>query len=252
MKCRYPRPDIENPTTSWRLAWLSFGFLLRRTQPQIAQARYFANARRPHLWKIFQTGLRKTMKVGRYHIDIKKRRLMLESEDMNLGARAFDILTLIVAAGGRLITRDELVTAVWKGVVVEDGNLDVHLCVIRKKLGSDRNLIITVPRRGYRFATAENGALDGTTASKIELSAGAQESPAHWEMAIDLLREIMESPVLKPRNSMRNGLARARAARPVSAAGSAASRLRCVRSNLTASLRRQLGVKQAMRLQHPR
>ncbi|MFM0392905.1 winged helix-turn-helix domain-containing protein [Paraburkholderia phytofirmans] len=172
------------------------------------------------------------MKIGRFHIDIEKRRLMLESEDMNLGARAFDILILIVAAGGRLVTRDELLTAVWKGVVVEESNLDVHLCVIRKKLGSDRNLIMTVPRRGYRFATAENRAEPvGTTARKSERHAGAQESPARWEVAIDLLREIMDRPVLKSRNSMRNGRARARVARAVSATASAASRLRCARSN---------------------
>lgn len=172
------------------------------------------------------------MKIGRFQIDIEKRRLMLEGEDMNLGARAFDILTLIVAAGGRLVTRDELLTAVWKGVVVEESNLDVHLCVIRKKLGSDRNLIITVPRRGYRFATAQNGTVQGgATARKSELHAGAQESPARWEVAIDLLREIMGSPVLKSRNSMRAGRARVRAARAVSAAASAAGRLRCARSN---------------------
>lgn len=195
------------------------------------------------------------MKVGRFHIDVEKRRLMHEGEDMKLGVRAFDILICIVAAGGRLVTRDELLTAVWKGRVVEDNNLDVHLCVIRKKLGPDRSLILTVPRRGYRFATAQIGAEPGGSLStKDELPQDAKKSRARLEVAINLLLEILDRPVPKSRNAlpwsrpqmialqenqvsplrfatMRNGRARAKAARAFFAGGSAAGRLRRTRSN---------------------
>ncbi|GJH35929.1 winged helix-turn-helix domain-containing protein [Paraburkholderia largidicola] len=179
------------------------------------------------------------MKVGKFQIEIGTRRLMLGSEDMNLGARAFDILVLIVAAGGQIVTRDELLTAVWRGAIVEDNNIDVHVCAIRKKLGSDRNLVITVPRRGYRFAVAENGTERvRTMPRKNEARVGAQGAHAQWEVAIDLLSQIMSSPGLKSHYAMRTGRARSRAARVVSAAASVASRLRRARSNLSRWRRR--------------
>jgi DNA-binding winged helix-turn-helix (wHTH) protein len=55
-----------------------------------------------------------------------------------IGSRAFDILAQLAAAGGRLVTKDELMRAVWpKAVVVEENNIQVHLSALRKALGDD-------------------------------------------------------------------------------------------------------------------
>ncbi|OAJ56811.1 winged helix-turn-helix domain-containing protein [Paraburkholderia ginsengiterrae] len=195
------------------------------------------------------------MKVGRFYLDVETRRLMLEREDMQLGSRAFDILLLIVAAGGRLVTRDELLDVVWKGVIVADSNLDVHLCSIRKKLGSDRNLIVTVPRRGYRFAGVKSGAEPfGAVQDDRQVPTEAWTPSVRREEAMTLLGEILSAPALRSRNRkgsprsqlvspkrirawhlrmaiMRNSLVPVRAARIVSAAPSAAGALRCARAN---------------------
>ena len=90
------------------------------------------------------------MKLGRFDIDTEARCLLLNSELVRLGSRAFDILVTLAGAGGRLVPRNELMQAVWPGVIVEDCNIDVHVSALRKALGADRDLIVTVPGRGYR------------------------------------------------------------------------------------------------------
>ncbi|MGH8294287.1 MAG: ATP-binding protein, partial [Steroidobacteraceae bacterium] len=76
-----------------------------------------------------------------------------------LGSRAFDVLLILVEAAGELVTKEELLTRVWPGTVVEESNIQVQVSALRKALGEDRGLILTVPLRGYRF-TGEVRALD--------------------------------------------------------------------------------------------
>jgi len=90
------------------------------------------------------------MQLGRFDIDPDKRRLQLEGQTVHLGSRAFDILATIVAAQVRLVTRQQLMDAVWPGLIVEDGNIDVHISTIPKALGPDRDFIVTVSGRGSR------------------------------------------------------------------------------------------------------
>ncbi|WP_250862618.1 winged helix-turn-helix domain-containing protein, partial [Caballeronia sp. INML3] len=58
---------------------------------------------------------------------------------------------VLAKAEGRLVTKDELMSAVWPRTVVEENNIQVHLSSLRKNLGSDRDIIVTVPGRGYRL-----------------------------------------------------------------------------------------------------
>jgi len=69
-----------------------------------------------------------------------------------LGSRAFDVLLILVEAEGELVTKEELLARVWPGAVVEESNIQVQVSALRKALGKERNLILTVPLRGYRFA----------------------------------------------------------------------------------------------------
>src|SRR3954454_24115771 len=71
-----------------------------------------------------------------------------------LGGRALDLLGVLVEHPGDLVTRDEIMDAVWPGTVVEDGNLSVQISALRRVLDNGRlegGLIQTVPGRGYRF-----------------------------------------------------------------------------------------------------
>src|ERR1700712_3110784 len=74
--------------------------------------------------------------------------------NVQLGTRAFQILCLLVGRRGGIVTRQEMMDAVWPDVVVEENNLAVQLSNLRRTLDGNPNLgscIQTLPGRGYRF-----------------------------------------------------------------------------------------------------
>src|SRR4051812_30431536 len=76
---------------------------------------------------------------------------------MAIGSRALDILGVLVERPGELLSRNEIIDAVWPGTAVEDGNLNVQVAALRRVLDQDRvgsSCIQTVPGRGYRFVPA--------------------------------------------------------------------------------------------------
>jgi adenylate cyclase len=74
-----------------------------------------------------------------------------------IGSRGLDILGVLIARAGEVVSKDEIIAAVWPGTVVEDSNLTVQISVLRRVLESGRapgSYIQTVPGRGYRFVAA--------------------------------------------------------------------------------------------------
>ena len=99
---------------------------------------------------------------GPFRLDPRGRTLSRDGVDVALGARSLDILCMLTAARGNLVTKDELMARVWPGLAVEDNTIQVHVSALRKALGEDasgRRYILTVPGRGYRFIAefAETG-----------------------------------------------------------------------------------------------
>ncbi|MBI3798570.1 MAG: transcriptional regulator, partial [Deltaproteobacteria bacterium] len=73
---------------------------------------------------------------------------------LQLTPKAFALLRYLVERPGQLVTKDELLKAVWPEVVVSEGVLTTHVSVIRQALGDDAKApryIETAHRRGYRF-----------------------------------------------------------------------------------------------------
>jgi TolB-like protein len=69
-----------------------------------------------------------------------------------LGGRALDLLGVLVERHGELLSKAEIMAAVWPKAVVEDGNLTLQISALRRVVGASS--IQTVARRGYRFAAA--------------------------------------------------------------------------------------------------
>jgi len=94
------------------------------------------------------------------------RRLLLEgNRRIQLGSRAFDILTLLVERAGDVVGKDELVARVWPNLFVEESNLKTQVSVLRRVLGETRSgwcYIVTIPGRGYNFV-ARVRAAEGPT-----------------------------------------------------------------------------------------
>ncbi|MBP0595867.1 winged helix-turn-helix domain-containing protein [Paraburkholderia sp. LEh10] len=91
------------------------------------------------------------IQIGQCEIDTARRILRRGNEVLEIGSRAFDILVTIASASGRTVTKDEMMASVWPTTVVEENNIYVHLSALRKVLGADAKLIVTVPGRGYRL-----------------------------------------------------------------------------------------------------
>ncbi len=75
--------------------------------------------------------------------------LQQDGVPLPLGTRAFDLLLALVERRGELVTKNELLEAVWPGTFVEENNLQAQVSAIRKVLG--RDAIATVPGRGYQL-----------------------------------------------------------------------------------------------------
>ena len=71
-----------------------------------------------------------------------------------IGSRAFDLLCLLVEQSGTLLSKSEIMQAVWGNALVEDANLTMQISTLRRTLDAGRpdgSCIQTVPGRGYRF-----------------------------------------------------------------------------------------------------
>ena len=75
-------------------------------------------------------------------------------EPVAIGSRALDILGALIDRAGEVVSKEEIVAAVWPATVVEDSNLTVQISALRRVLdrgGSNGSCIQTVPGWGYRF-----------------------------------------------------------------------------------------------------
>lgn len=89
-------------------------------------------------------------RFGRFEVLPTERLLRVDGRPAALGARAFDVLLVLIEHRDRVVTKDELLDRVWPGLVVEENNLAVQVSALRKVLGPES--VKTIPGRGYRFA----------------------------------------------------------------------------------------------------
>ena len=89
---------------------------------------------------------------GRFRLSRSRRELLLDGQPVRLGSRALDVLMALVEAQGAVLSKEELMTRVWSGQVVEENNLEVQISMLRRAFADHRDLIRTVSGRGYAFA----------------------------------------------------------------------------------------------------
>lgn len=94
------------------------------------------------------------LEFGRFRVLLRQRQLVADGVPIGLGTRALDLLLVLLEADGSLVTKEQLLSRVWPGIVVSDENLKVQICALRRAFGKDRDLIRTESGRGYRFTAA--------------------------------------------------------------------------------------------------
>lgn len=126
-------------------------------------------------------------RFGPFRLDAARRTLARGDVRVPVTSRTFDVLLALVERAGRTVDKDELLRIVWPEAVVEESNLTQQIFMIRRLLGTPSNesaYIVTVPRRGYRFAAAVSHAAVETFRSPDR--AAASPEPSGLRLAMPL------------------------------------------------------------------
>lgn len=89
-----------------------------------------------------------------YAIDTDRRELYRGSDVVSIAPQVFDLLEYLLRNRGRVVSKDDLINAIWNGRVVSDAALTTRLNVARSVVGDsgyEQRLIKTLPRKGFRF-----------------------------------------------------------------------------------------------------
>jgi TolB-like protein/DNA-binding winged helix-turn-helix (wHTH) protein len=92
---------------------------------------------------------------GEFTLDPRQRTLVRGDSPISLTPKAFDVLLFLSQNPNRLVSKEELLRAVWGDTFVEDGILTQYISHLRKALGENpenARLIVTIARKGYQFA----------------------------------------------------------------------------------------------------
>jgi len=116
-----------------------------------------------------------------------RRTFTRRGEKVPLAPKSFDVLLYLVANAGRVVLKQDLLSVVWPGSFVEEGNLTQHIFGLRKALADCSGYIATIPGRGYQF-TPPVEVIPDTPASPLEPPAVARTARlAYWPYAVILV-----------------------------------------------------------------
>jgi DNA-binding winged helix-turn-helix (wHTH) protein/TolB-like protein/Flp pilus assembly protein TadD len=104
---------------------------------------------------------------GPFRLDPAEHILLREGKLVSLTPKAFETLAVLVENNGHLIEKEELIRRVWPDTIVEEGNLNNVIYMLRKALGhesDDGKYIETISKRGYRFVAEVRKAPEGPQA----------------------------------------------------------------------------------------
>jgi eukaryotic-like serine/threonine-protein kinase len=125
---------------------------------------------------------------GPFRVDPDTQVLLRDGKPVPVTPKAFDTLLILIRNSREIVSKDELMKAVWPDAFVEESNLAQNVFVLRKALGDtpdDRRYIVTLPGRGYRFAMEVRTVLQDaddvviTSHSRSQVLVQQTEGPAH-------------------------------------------------------------------------
>src|SRR5882762_9785190 len=114
-------------------------------------------------------------RFGQFMLDSDRRTLSRANSPVSLTPKAFDVLLFLAQNPNRLVSKEELLQAVWGDTFVEEGNLTQYISHLRKALGAnseDTRLIVTIARKGYQFTAGVTVAesTDSTKQPAVQVS----------------------------------------------------------------------------------
>ncbi len=91
----------------------------------------------------------KNIQIGNIEIDREKFSLLYNKEEIHLARKEFNLLYYLMTIPGKVFTREDIISEIWKDAFVGDRTIDVHVRKIREKIGD--KYIKTVKGVGYKF-----------------------------------------------------------------------------------------------------
>jgi len=95
-----------------------------------------------------------TLSFGDYEIDVERRELRRAKTPVHVEPQVFDLLVYLVQNRDRVVSKDDLIAAVWGGRSVSDSTLTSRINAARNAVGdsgAEKKLIRTIARKGLRF-----------------------------------------------------------------------------------------------------
>lgn len=89
------------------------------------------------------------IEIGDIHINKSNHKLLYLNNEIHLTRKEFNLLYYLMTVPGKVFTREEIISTIWKDAIVGDRTIDVHIRKIREKIGS--NHIKTIKGIGYKF-----------------------------------------------------------------------------------------------------
>jgi TolB-like protein len=89
-----------------------------------------------------------------YTLDTERRELHRGADGVSITPQVFDLLNYLIRNRERVVSKDDLISAVWNGRIVSDAALTTRLNAARNAIGDsgeEQRLIKTLPRKGFRF-----------------------------------------------------------------------------------------------------
>jgi pimeloyl-ACP methyl ester carboxylesterase/DNA-binding winged helix-turn-helix (wHTH) protein len=93
-------------------------------------------------------------RFDKYSIDVDRRELRRGTALIEIGPQVFDLLVYLIRNRERVVSKDDLLDAIWKGRIVSESTLTSRINAARRAIGdtgADQNLIKTIARKGFRF-----------------------------------------------------------------------------------------------------
>ncbi|HEU0157022.1 MAG TPA: winged helix-turn-helix domain-containing tetratricopeptide repeat protein [Stellaceae bacterium] len=110
---------------------------------------------------------------GQYRLDIERRELRCGTELAELEPKAFDLLAFLVQHRDRVVSKNDLLEALWHGRIVSESALTTRINAVRRALGDDgtaQRLIRTFTRKGIRFVGEVTQIADRTVPDKPSIA----------------------------------------------------------------------------------
>jgi Tol biopolymer transport system component/DNA-binding winged helix-turn-helix (wHTH) protein len=140
---------------------------------------------------------------GSYRLDAASRVLTRSGAIVTLAPKTFDLLLFMAESGGRLLSKRELMEALWNGTFVEEANLSFQVSSLRKALGEEGNTWIeAVPKYGYRFkapversAATENAQPDVVRTACVKHAVARRTPSRTWLISIAAVTLVVAAAI---------------------------------------------------------